>query len=163
MSTCLQCVFTWHYMAFSWHMHTIIAPLKENNMVWALGVEKLGWEESAGACEHMKCKLNIMGMCHPYAISLRNGVWPRETTLRVAFCCSCPVGSFPCSRTQVIEEDFCEEYSSSDVYTARVVGATCNCIPASGDANLQCQDYGAWGGWWPALLDCHCSVITTCM
>ena len=89
----------------------------------------------------MKCKLNIMGMCHPYAISLRNGVWPRETTLRVAFCCSCPVGSFPHSRTQAIEEDFCGQYSSTDVYTARVVGATCNCIPASGDANLQCQDY----------------------
>jgi len=59
----------------------------------------------------------------------------------VAFSCSCPVGSFPRSRTQAIEEDFCGEYSSSDVYTARVVGATCNCIPPSGDANLQCQDY----------------------
>ena len=45
------------------------------------------------------------------------------------------------SRTQTIEDSFCGEYSSSDVYTARVVGATCNCIPASGDANLQCQDY----------------------
>ena len=59
----------------------------------------------------------------------------------VAFSCSCPVGSFPRPRTQAIEEDFCGQYSRPDVYTARVVGATCNCIPASGDANLQCQDY----------------------
>ena len=58
----------------------------------------------------------------------------------VAFSCSCPVGSFNRPRTQAIEEDFCGEYSPN-VYTARVVGATCNCIPASGDANLQCQDY----------------------
>ena len=56
----------------------------------------------------------------------------------VAFSCSCDV---PVSRTQTIEDFFCSEYSSSDVYTARVVGATCNCIPTGGDANLQCQDY----------------------
>ena len=59
----------------------------------------------------------------------------------VAFSCSCAVGSFSRSRTQAIKDVFCSEYSSSDVYTARVVGATCNCIPASGDANLQCLDY----------------------
>ena len=59
----------------------------------------------------------------------------------VAFSCSCFSGSFTRPRTQAIEEDFCGEYSRPDVYTARVVGATCNCIPASGDANLQCQDY----------------------
>ena len=59
----------------------------------------------------------------------------------VVFSCSCVPGSFNRPRTQAIEEDFCGQYSSSDVYTARVVGATCNCIPASGDANLQCQDY----------------------
>ena len=59
----------------------------------------------------------------------------------VAFSCSCQPGSFTRPRTQAIEEDFCGEYSRPDVYTARVVGATCNCIPASGDANLQCQDY----------------------
>ena len=58
----------------------------------------------------------------------------------VAFSCSCEPGSFNRPRTQAIEEDFCGEYSPN-VYTARVVGATCNCIPASGDANLQCQDY----------------------
>jgi len=27
------------------------------------------------------------------------------------------------------------------VYIATVVGAKCNCIPASGDANLHCQEY----------------------
>ena len=59
----------------------------------------------------------------------------------IAFSCSCVSGSFNRPRTQAIQEDFCGEYSSPDVYTARVVGATCNCIPASGDANLQCQDY----------------------
>ena len=56
----------------------------------------------------------------------------------VAFSCSC---NPPVSRTQTIEDFFCSEYSSSEVYTARVVGATCNCIPTGGDANLQCQDY----------------------
>ena len=59
----------------------------------------------------------------------------------VVFSCSCFPGSFNRPRTQAIQEDFCGEYSRPDVYTARVVGATCNCIPASGDANLQCQDY----------------------
>ena len=59
----------------------------------------------------------------------------------VVFSCSCFPGSFNRPRTQAIEEGFCGEYSRPDVYTARVVGATCNCIPASGDANLQCQDY----------------------
>ena len=59
----------------------------------------------------------------------------------VAFSCSCVPDSFNRPRTQAIEEDFCGQYSRPDVYTARVVGATCNCIPASGDANLQCQDY----------------------
>ena len=59
----------------------------------------------------------------------------------VAFSCSCAAGSLTRLRTQAIEEDFCGQYSRPDVYTARVVGATCNCIPASGDANLQCQDY----------------------
>ena len=58
----------------------------------------------------------------------------------IAFSCSCVSGSFSRPRTQAIQEDFCGQYSP-DVYTARVVGATCNCIPASGDANLQCQDY----------------------
>ena len=62
----------------------------------------------------------------------------------VAFSCSCAAGSLTRPRTQAIEEDFCGQYSRPDVYTARVVGATCNCIPASGesDANrLHCQDY----------------------
>ena len=59
----------------------------------------------------------------------------------VAFSCSCVSGSVNRPRTQAIEDSFCRKYSSSDVYTARVVGATCNCIPASGDTNLQCQDY----------------------
>ena len=59
----------------------------------------------------------------------------------VVFSCSCFPDSFNRPRTQAIEEDFCGQYSRPDVYTARVVGATCNCIPASGDANLQCQDY----------------------
>ena len=59
----------------------------------------------------------------------------------VAFSCSCVSGSVNRPRAQAIQEDFCGEYSRPDVYTARVVGATCNCIPASGDANLQCQDY----------------------
>ena len=63
------------------------------------------------------------------------------TLPRVAFSCSCVPESFTRPRTQAIEEDFCGQYSRPDVYTARVVGATCNCIPASGDANLQCQDY----------------------
>ena len=58
----------------------------------------------------------------------------------IAFSCSCVSGSFNRPRAQAIQEDFCGEYRP-DVYTARVVGATCNCIPASGDANLQCQDY----------------------
>ena len=67
--------------------------------------------------------------------------------LLVCHVCALPgvVFSLSCSqivsRTQTIEDSFCGQYSSSDVYTARVVGATCNCIPASGDANLQCQDY----------------------
>ena len=56
----------------------------------------------------------------------------------VAFSCSCDL---PVSRKQTIKDFFCSEYSRPDVYTARVVGATCNCIPPSGDANLQCQDY----------------------
>ena len=57
----------------------------------------------------------------------------------VVFSCLC---SHIVSRTQTIEGSFCGQYSSSDVYTVRVVGATCKCIPASGDANrLQCQDY----------------------
>ena len=59
----------------------------------------------------------------------------------VVFSCSC--GQI-LSRKQTIENSFCSKYSNSDVYTARVVGATCKCIPASGesDANrLYCQDY----------------------
>ena len=68
-------------------------------------------------------------------------------TLSLLLVCALPSVVFSClcwqilSRKQTIENTFCGEYSRPDVYTARVVGATCNCIPASGDANLQCQDY----------------------
>ena len=68
--------------------------------------------------------------------------------LSLLLVCALPSVVFSClcsqivSRTQTIEGSFCGEYSSSDVYTARVVGATCKCIPAGGDTNrLQCQDY----------------------
>ena len=71
-------------------------------------------------------------------------------TLSLLLVCALPSVVFSClcwqilSRKQTIENTFCGEYSRPDVYTARVVGATCNCIPASGesDANrLHCQDY----------------------
>ena len=58
----------------------------------------------------------------------------------IALSCSCVEGSFSRPRIQAIEIDFCSQYSR-DVYIATVVGATCNCIPASGDANLHCQEY----------------------
>ena len=84
-----------------------------------------------------------------YIVATRSSVCRKMFRLLVLFCtlpgvafsCSCVPDSFNRPRTQAIEEDFCGEYSRPDVYTARVVGATCNCIPASGDANLQCQDY----------------------
>ena len=71
-------------------------------------------------------------------------------TLSLLLVCALPSVVFSClcgqilSRKKTIENSFCSKYSNSDVYTARVVGATCKCIPASGesDANiLYCQDY----------------------
>ena len=57
----------------------------------------------------------------------------------VAFSQSCPVPRLMnIPRTRAIELYFCY---NPNVYMARVVGATCNCIPASGDVDLQCQDY----------------------
>ena len=58
----------------------------------------------------------------------------------VVFSCSCIPGDPDRPRAQAIRDDYCSA-RTIDVYVATVIGATCNCVPADGDANLYCQEY----------------------
>lgn len=57
--------------------------------------------------------------------------------------CSCPEGSDDLTFSEALSREYCSTYNPN-VYTAMVIGATCNCIPDPSDtasSSISCQRY----------------------